>query len=282
MGKFGANIKLRGRGLAKLGTSLNSWFCLRAKPLLFLSLLAFLLFAGSGKETEDKANAPEAPRVQDARKRNFADLKKTLEKAGLSYPPKKIFLRVFKLERSVELWALDPEAGQYKLLEQYRACALSGNVGPKRREGDHQVPEGFYNLSEFNPQSKFHLSLRVDYPNQADRAFCDQDHPGGDIFIHGSCVSDGCVAIRDQPIERLYLIASDAKANGQKTIPVHIFPCRMDSSLCRGTLAFFSMKDEDLKKFWDSLKPAYEFFEKTRTIPAVKIGADGYYRIDEK
>jgi murein L,D-transpeptidase YafK len=273
---------MRGRGLAKLRTGFNFESCFAGKALLIVSLLALVPSAGPGKETEDKANAPEAPRVQDARKRNLDDLKKTFEKAGLAYPPKKIFVRVFKLERSVELWALEPESGQFKLFEEYRACALSGNVGPKRKQGDHQTPEGFYNLSEFNPQSQFHLSLRVDYPNRSDRAFCDQDHPGGDIFIHGACVSDGCVAIRDQPIERLYLIAADAKANGQKTLPVHIFPCRMDSSVCRGTLAFFSMKDQDLQKFWDSLKPGYEYFEKNRTVPAVKIGADGYYRIDEK
>jgi len=242
-------------------------------------ILAVSFFAISAKKPEPPPKK-EAPRVKQARINSEKEIKQLFEKAGIDYPPKKLFLRIFKLERSIEIWAMDDESGRFKLIDERLACALSGNVGPKRRQGDHQVPEGFYALSEFNPNSRFHLSLRVNYPNKADRAFCAGSDPGGDIFIHGSCVSDGCVAIRDTPIEQLYVMASDAKAGGQKSIPVHIFPCRMDKSYCQSVMGFFSIDDEGLKKFWNSLQPGYDFFEQSHLLPDVKISPDGYYTID--
>jgi len=221
------------------------------------------------------------PRVEKARKNNEQEILKMFEKAELPYPSNNIFLRVFKLERSVELWAKDMETGKYKLIEEYRACALSGNLGPKRRQGDHQAPEGFYTISGFNPASRFHLSLRVSYPNKSDLILGNKLFPGGDIFIHGSCVSDGCVAIRDEPIEKLYLIALDAKTAGQKIIPVHIFPCRMDKSYCESTLGFFAMDNEELKTFWNSLRPGYDYFEANKTLPEVRIKTDGDYELKQ-
>jgi murein L,D-transpeptidase YafK len=241
---------------------------------IFALVLLVCLFATSAKKPEPPRS--EAPRVKQARVNNEQEIKELFAKAGIDYPPRKLFIRIFKLERSVEIWAMDDDSGQFKLIDERLACALSGNLGPKRRQGDHQVPEGFYALSDFNPYSKFHLSLRVNYPNKADLALCAGNDPGGDIFIHGSCVSDGCVAIRDAPIEQLYLLASDAKANGQKTIPVHIFPCRMDKSYCSSVMGFFSIDDEGLKKFWNSLKPGYDFFEQNHLLPEIKISSDGY------
>jgi murein L,D-transpeptidase YafK len=246
-------------------------------------LCAFLLLSPWSAFSAKKNDPPvkkDPPRVREARERNEKDIRQLFEKAGVDYPPKKIFIRVFKLERSVELWALDEDSGRFKLVDERLACALSGNVGPKRKAGDHQAPEGFYSISEFNPASKFHLSLRVSYPNKSDLARNQNGAPGGDIFIHGSCVSDGCVAIRDTPIEQLYVIALDAKANGQKIIPVHIFPCRMDKSYCQSVMGFFAIDDEELMKFWNALKPGYDFFEQNRLLPEISIGPDGYYQID--
>src|SRR5712691_1661125 len=88
--------------------------------------------------------------------------------------------------------------------------------------GDGQVPEGFYEVSALNPWSRFLLSLKVSYPNALDRGF---GRTGGDIFIHGSCVTTGCIPIEDGPIQELYVIVADARARGAR-IEVHIFPGR--------------------------------------------------------
>ena len=84
----------------------------------------------------------------------------------------------------------------------------SGTTGPKRLQGDFQVPEGFYHINEFNPNSNYHLSMGLNYPNSSDRILSDSLRPGGEIYIHGSCVSVGCIPLNDDEIEELYLIAS--------------------------------------------------------------------------
>jgi murein L,D-transpeptidase YafK len=84
---------------------------------------------------------------------------------SLSYPPRAIFLRAFKKEAVVELWVENP-SGSYTLAKNYSICATCGILGPKRRIGDEQVPEGFYELDWFNPQSNFFLSLHVSYPER--------------------------------------------------------------------------------------------------------------------
>jgi hypothetical protein len=105
---------------------------------------------------------------------------------------------------------------------------MAGELGPKRKQGDNQTPEGFYAISYFNPRSDFHLSLHIDYPNRRDRAAgADGVKLGGDIFIHGGCLSEGCLAITDEGIRELYWLAVEARSVGQRRIPVHIFPARL-------------------------------------------------------
>jgi murein L,D-transpeptidase YafK len=97
-------------------------------------------------------------------------------------------------------------------LRSYPVLAASGTAGPKRREGDLQVPEGIYRLTTFNPNSSYHLSVRVDYPNADDRAAARAENRtalGGDIYIHGKAVSIGCLALGDAAIEELYVLLAD-------------------------------------------------------------------------
>ncbi len=107
------------------------------------------------------------------------------------------------------MWARHGD-GRFRLVASYPILAVSGGPGPKRREGDKQVPEGFYEIDRFNPKSLFHLSLGLNYPNAADRVLSDREHPGGDIFIHGSNVTVGCAPLGNDAIEELYLAALDA------------------------------------------------------------------------
>lgn len=103
----------------------------------------------------------------------------------------------------------------FRLIKDYQICSLSGELGPKRQQGDLQVPEGFYWIDRFNPASNFYLSLGINYPNQFDRILGKSGELGGDIFIHGGCVTIGCIPITDDKIKELYLIAVEAKSNGQ-------------------------------------------------------------------
>ena len=184
---------------------------------------------------------------------------------------------MFKREQTVELWVSGAGNDTFELLKEYRVCASSGTAGPKRQQGDDQVPEGFYRIERFNPLSNYHLSLGVSYPNQADKILGVKGRLGGDIFIHGNCVTIGCVPITDEGIKELYVIAVEARSAGQSSIPVHIFPTKLtDKGLKRLQREYVESK---LLEFWMSLKPGYEFFEKNRRLPIVTVDKLGRYEI---
>lgn len=218
-------------------------------------------------------------RVKAARLARSEDIKALFKVADVTYPPAEIFLRAFKSEGVVELWAASSSGAPLKRVKRYGVCMSSGSLGPKRERGDLQVPEGFYEIDRFNPWSNFHLSLGVSYPNPSDR-IRGAKNPGGDIFIHGSCVTIGCLPLRDGPIEELYVIALDARTNGQKRIPVHLFPARMDEDGMR----YLAREAEDVPElyaFWQELLPGYLAFEKTRRPPKISITSKGAYVVKE-
>ena len=223
-------------------------------------------------EAADFAKLPGAERVARARKAREEILRAQCQRFGLPYPPREIFLRAFKQEAELEVWARE-DSGPWKALRTLPVLASSGRPGPKRREGDRQVPEGFYRIDRFNPQSAFHLSLGIDYPNASDRILSDRERPGGDIFIHGKRVTIGCLPLGDAGIEELYVLALDTRERGQKSIPVHIFPARMSGE----RWAKLSAAHPDLRAFWAQLQPAYETFERTRLIPEITVDAKGRY-----
>ncbi len=140
-----------------------------------------------------------------------ARLQPDFARAGVSYPPQELTLVVLKAERRVELYARNGKGKPYRYIRFYPIQAASGEMGPKLREGDEQVPEGIYEVEALNPNSLFHLSLRVNYPNAFDRAQAQRDGRtilGGDIMIHGSNVSIGCVAMGDPVAEDLFILAA--------------------------------------------------------------------------
>ena len=165
-----------------------------------------------------------------------------------------IMFRLIKTNQELEVWARNQGAGAFALLDRYPLAATSGRLGPKRRAGDRQVPEGFYEIDRFNPQSEYLLSLGLNYPNAADRAL-GEPNPGGDIFIHGGEVTVGCLPITDAGIEEVYLLAVTARAAGQAVIPVHIFPFPL-------TEAELSRRPASRHQaFWRGLMPGYAYFE---------------------
>ncbi|MDP3156255.1 MAG: L,D-transpeptidase family protein [Archangium sp.] len=200
-------------------------------------------------------------KVKEVRTRRAADVKALVERAGLSYPVDEVYLRAFKKERQLELWA--GKKGQpMALVKTYPFCAASGELGPKRKEGDSQVPEGLYEVPSFNPYSSYHLSMEVSYPNASDRLRSDARRPGGNIYLHGSCASIGCIAIEDEPIEEVYLITVDAK---RRPIRVDIFPARLDPAGLK------SLDDPAQADFWNELAPAYAAFEQNHRPAAFTV-----------
>jgi murein L,D-transpeptidase YafK len=167
-------------------------------------------------------------------------------------------------------------------VETFAVLTPSGKPGPKRREGDRQVPEGFYFIDRFNPKSSYHLSLGIDYPNASDRVRSDAKRPGSDIFIHGKDVTIGCLPLGDERIEELYIAAHEAKTAGQAKIPVHIFPARMSGEAWEKFRAEEASSDPELASFWAELQPGFEAFEKTKLLPVVEAAADGTYVVQSK
>ncbi len=212
---------------------------------------------------------PSEDRVAPARQRHSASIRQRCIDAGVSYPARELFLRAFKREREVEAWARSDD-GPLRLVAKWPVLAASGEPGPKRREGDRQVPEGCYRVVVFNPLSNFHLSLGLDYPNASDRMRSDRDAPGSDIYIHGGAVSIGCLALGDDAIEELYVLAEDTR---EKPLPVHLFPSRMAGPEWEKLRA----QHPEHAGFWSELQPVYDSFERTRLVPDVSITADGRY-----
>ncbi len=131
---------------------------------------------------------------------------------GVEYPPARVALAGLKQEKQLQVYAAG--VGQaWRMVGAFPILAASGAQGPKLREGDRQVPEGIYPVESLNPNSRFHLALRIGYPNEFDREQAKRDgrtNLGGDIMIHGSDVSVGCLAVGDQVAEDLFVLAADA------------------------------------------------------------------------
>ncbi len=184
-----------------------------------------------------------------------------------------LFLRAFKLERELEVWVKPKKSKIYQKIITYDFCKFSGELGPKRMEGDLQIPEGLYHIDRFNPQSSFHLSLGINYPNSSDKTLGDKEYPGSDIFIHGGCATIGCIPITNPLIEELYTLASVAKEIEQAKISVHIFPTRMTANKVKA----ISSKHPQHQSFWANLQAFYDFFETKKQLPPFSIDDAGRY-----
>ena len=207
-------------------------------------------------------------------------LKKQFEKQNLAWPPQSMYLRSFKYDKQLEIWVKSNNKEPYKLFKSYKVCQQSGSMGPKRVEGDYQVPEGFYYINEFNPNSNYHLSLGLNYPNASDRILSDEKRPGSAIYIHGNCVSTGCIPITDAPIEELYFLASNVRNQGQEFIPVHVFPVKYS---VKKSMEFLenSMKDNSyLQQFNANIKEVFDYFEQKKELPIILVNRKGEYVVN--
>lgn len=195
-------------------------------------------------------------RVQAAYARCWPTLAAQLRAQHLDSARLEVFFRLIKTTRTLEVWARNRGDTAFRRLRGYPLAATSGMLGPKRRAGDGQVPEGFYSINRFHPRSAYHLSLGLNYPTADDILATGLADPGGDIFLHGSNVSDGCLPLTDAGIEEVYLLAVAARAAGQATIGVHIFPFPLTES------ELSKRADSPHLAFWRTLVAGYAYFER--------------------
>jgi len=241
------------------------------KTIVILPLLAVSVFAVTFKQQQLRY-----AHVQAAYREKETAVKLLFAQHNVVFPPQQALVRVFKREKIVELWAATKAGDEMTFIASYPICASSGELGPKRQRGDSQVPEGFYHIDHFNPESSFYLSLGVSYPNAADKIRAGSHDPGGSIYIHGNCVTIGCMPITDDKIKELYVALLETSANGGREIPVQIYPAKLDSA------GFAELRQQykdqpELVAFWVNLKQGFDLFERNHMPAKVSINKKGAY-----
>ncbi len=219
-------------------------------------------------ELSERDYANGAKRSAEAARRVIPRLKQEMFETGVAVG-NPVFIRVIKQTRELEVWVLNKKTKKYQEFKRYRIMAMSGSLGPKIYEGDMQAVEGFYSVGRrsLNPQSRFHLSFNLGYPNRYDRA---HGRTGHSLMVHGNRVSAGCLAMSDYYVEEIYTLCAAALRNGQGSVPVHCFPFRMtEGNLKR-------MKDHQYYGFWRNLKTGYDAFEKNKVPPKVSVSGRNY------
>lgn len=247
------------------------------------SLLAIFILAFSAGNSFSQTFAEQQlnfDRVRAAKMRSEARIRKMFRDSGLSETPKYIYWRAFKLEDQLELWATDSSSKPYKLIKTYQVCKGSGDLGPKRKFGDLQVPEGLYYLEKFNPNSTYRLSLKIAYPNESDLVFADKENPGNEIYIHGGCASIGCLPMTDSLIDEIYWVSVMAQSyqGSRNKIPIDIFPCHFNNKNWSYLKQNYGHKPQ-LIKFWQNLEEAYVFFRDKKIAPGYWVDQKGKYNI---
>ncbi|WP_231427127.1 murein L,D-transpeptidase family protein [Pedobacter sp. Leaf250] len=227
--------------------------------LLSLSIMA-------NAQNNFKATQMKFERVEKAYAEKWETLQKFIKAAGYGNDFS-MLINAYKAEGKLEIWLKSKTAKNYSLFRTYDFCAHSGTLGPKVIEGDGQTPEGFYYINVFNPMSNFHLSLGVNYPNTVDLARTGKNRKtGGDIYIHGNCVTVGCIPLTDEKIKEVYVLGVEARNSGQDKIPINIYPFKMtDGNMKRYVTQFPAQLS-----FWKTLQPGYLAFEKNKKLAEIK------------
>lgn len=238
---------------------------------MFISFNFLLIFISMQAQSSFVANQKTFSRVREAFSEKEYSIQEAFTSKGLIYPPSEVLLVSYKAEGELQLWV--KESDVYKLFKAYNVCKRSGDFGPKRKQGDRQVPEGVYHINVFNPSSSFHLSLGISYPNKSDRILSNASDLGGDIFIHGQCVTIGCLPMTDDIIKEIYVINTLAKGSGQSKIPIYLFPFKYNKL----TEYIFYKEYPQHKTLWNNLKSEYFYFKDNSKLRNFSIDSYGNY-----
>ncbi len=243
------------------------------KKLILLVFPALLLsFTGGDSFKKEQLKYPH---VQAAYKEKWSLIKNKLKKAGVDTSRFEVCMMIYKQEAELQMWAKTKGTKQFSLVDTYPICRSSGSLGPKRKEGDYQVPEGYYQVCLFQPTSDYYLALEVSYPNKSDHVKSDKTSPGGEIMIHGNCVTIGCMPLTDDKIKEVYLMCVEARNSGQQNIPICIFPTPLNDK----GMAWLrdNVKDKTKIDFWNNLKEGYTYFESKKALPKIGVNSKGDY-----
>jgi murein L,D-transpeptidase YafK len=182
-----------------------------------------------------------------------------------------ILARIYKEESEMEIWKKNRD-GEYALLKTYPICRWSGDLGPKKKEGDRQAPEGFYTITpgQMNPNSNYYLAFNTGFPNTYDRAM---GYTGSELMVHGDCSSRGCYAMTDEQIQEIYALARESFFGGQKAFQLQAYPFRMTA------LNMAKHRNNPNFAFWKMLKEGHDHFEATHQEPKVAV-CDRHYVFD--
>jgi len=212
------------------------------------ALFGVLAFVLSGCQSlESKDQKPLSPET------------KALLKQRGAKPGGQMYVRIFKQESEMEIW-MEKTSGTYAKIKTYKICNWSGDIGPKTAQGDRQAPEGFYVVTprQMNPNSKYHLSFNMGYPNAYDKS---HNYTGAHLMVHGGCLSKGCYAITDEAVQELYALARESFVGGQRKFLVHAFPFHMT----KANMNF--RKANKWYGFWQNLKEGHDLFLRTGKPP---------------
>lgn len=245
---------------------------------IVIVLIITLLFSFNNDSFKDEQLKYQ--RVRQAYKEKESVMLDYLENCSINKNELRIYLRAFKKEKKIELWAKNSMDKSYKFIKEYKICMTSGGIGPKRKQGDRQIPEGFYHIDRFNPFSNYYLSLGINYPNKSDRILGERTNLGGDIFIHGSCVTIGCMPITNDRIKELYIFCVEAKNSGQETIPVTIFPMKLTDSNFNIIKRKYANNVENIG-LWTDLKKGYEIFNEIKQLPNIGFLNSGRHTVNK-
>ena len=218
--------------------------------------------------SEQKLEMPGPLRAETAIKRATPKLMPRLRALGAALGDP-IFIRAFKQEKRLQLFIQPAGRGRFVEFATWPICAASGGLGPKKAEGDKQVPEGVYGVTPeaMNPASAYHLSMNVGYPNAFDRAL---GRTGSFIMIHGRCESIGCLAMTDLVIEEIWTLVAAAHDAGQAKVDVHIFPFVLSAT------ALGSHRQSEHFAFWSDLLDVQDAFDQKGSPPLVSVESGRY------
>ena len=236
-------------------TKVQRW---RVAPAAVAASIAALALTGC--QVSDLSSAPHLEPIPSG-------LERRIERMNMDVDAP-ILLRIFKEESALEVWKED-RSGTFRRLKEYEICAWAGELGPKIREGDRQSPEGFYTVTPgyMNPNSDYHLSFNLGFPNRYDRA---NDRTGSFLMVHGDCSSAGCYAVEDAQIQEIYGLAREAFEGGQRAFQVQAFPFRMTpENMARH-------RDSEHFAFWEMLKTGSDHFEVTNRPPDIDVCGQRY------
>lgn len=244
---------------------------MRRREILALPLLPWFMSAAPAIAAGRGVRKNHARAIAVA-KRVLPKMRDEMAKKDLA-PGHPVYLRFFKESSQLEMWVKPPGDARWKLFKNWKIARWSGTLGPKIAMGDGQTPEGFYHtdLESLNPESRFHLSFDINYPNAWDRA---HDRTGNLIMVHGSNLSVGCYAMTDPSIEEIYTLVVMAIGAGQTRVPIHCFPFPMTDA--RLTKAEKREAEAPHIPFWRELQSAWKIFEESRKLPEVTVKDQHY------